>query len=138
MEALPSGISDTGGGATRALEIEAARGGCGFEATTEGVVGDCAAATKGTTVASAEKSADLTDMNPRKIAREGPLDGGSCVVKAVAGNDRGLKCESRRQPWPHPCRRRRIGNPARHLQRASGIRAPRLACCCPRRRRRRR
>jgi len=40
IEALPSGISDTGGGATRALEVEAARGGCGLAATTEGVGGD--------------------------------------------------------------------------------------------------
>jgi hypothetical protein len=66
IEALPSGISDTGGGAARALEIEAAVRGCGLAATTDGVWGDCAAAAKGTRVASAEKSADRTDMNPER------------------------------------------------------------------------
>jgi hypothetical protein len=64
IEALPSGISDTGGGAaTRAVEIEAAAGGCGRAATTEGVAGDCAAAMKGTRVARAEKNADRAGMN---------------------------------------------------------------------------
>src|SRR5262245_47153611 len=61
IEALPSGISDIGGGAARAVEIEAAVGGCGLAATTEG--GDCAAAIKGTRVASAEIIADRADMN---------------------------------------------------------------------------
>jgi hypothetical protein len=58
MEALPSGISDIGGGAERALEIEAANGRC------------CAAAIAGRRPvrAIAIGIANRADTNPRNIA----------------------------------------------------------------------
>src|SRR4029434_8586872 len=71
IEALPSGISDTGGGANTTDEEEAAGGPA--PATEADCEGCWAAATKGTRVARTERSADRADMNPRKIARKDTL-----------------------------------------------------------------
>jgi hypothetical protein len=61
IEALPSGISETGGGAAaRALEIEAANGRC------------CPMATAGTRLVNTSNTANRRDTSPRKIAWETP------------------------------------------------------------------
>jgi hypothetical protein len=133
IEALPSGISDTGGGAARAVEMEAASG--RPAPPPEAVAGDCwAAATKGTRVARAERSADRADMNPRKIARKNRRQP---VATAGGGSDRDPICESPRRPSLHPCRRGRTHSRVRHLQTSFEIPAPAFAYCCPRRHRRR-
>src|SRR5258705_9906640 len=112
IEALPSGISDTGGGANTTDEEEAAGGPA---PATEAVGGSCwAAATKGTRVARAERRADRADMNPRKIARKNRRQP---AVKAGGGSDKDPIIENPRRPSPHLCRRRRTRSLVRHLQR---------------------